>query len=79
MIRDPRVAFDMLFGSGGTRDDRAARRRLQGSILDWITGRLAQLRGELKPSDRQRLDQYLEDIREVERPHPRYRGSERHR
>ena len=26
MIRDPRVAFDMLFGSGNTAEDRAARR-----------------------------------------------------
>ena len=67
MIRDPRVAFDMLFGPGGSRAERAARRRSQGSILDWITGRLARLKGELKPSDRQRLDRYLDDIREVER------------
>ena len=67
MIRDPRVAFDMLFGAGGSREERAARRRSQGSILDWITGRLARLKGELKPSDRQRLDRYLDDIREVER------------
>ena len=67
MIRDPRVAFDLLFGAGGTPAERAARRRSQGSILDWITGRAVELKRELKPSDRQRVDQYLEDIREVER------------
>ncbi len=67
MIRDPRVAFDMLFGAGGTPQERAARRRTQGSILDWITGRVAELKRELKASDRQRLDQYIENIREVER------------
>ncbi|MGH7481056.1 MAG: DUF1552 domain-containing protein, partial [Longimicrobiales bacterium] len=67
MIRDPRVAFDMLFGAGGTAQERAARRRTQGSILDWITGRVAELKRELKPSDRQRMDQYLENIREIER------------
>ncbi|HUH14155.1 MAG TPA: DUF1552 domain-containing protein [Longimicrobiales bacterium] len=67
MIRDPRVAFDMLFGAGGTPEERAARRRTQGSILDWITGRVAELKRELKPSDRHRMDQYLENIREIER------------
>ncbi|MSR35354.1 MAG: DUF1552 domain-containing protein [Gemmatimonadetes bacterium] len=67
MIRDPRVAFDMLFGAGGTTAERAARRQSQGSILDWITGRVAELKRELKPSDRVRMDQYLENIREIER------------
>jgi hypothetical protein len=67
MIRDPRVAFDMLFGAGGTPAERAARRQTQGSILDYITGRVAQLKRELKPSDRQRMEQYLENIREIER------------
>ncbi len=67
MIRDPRVAFDMLFGAGGTPAERAARRESQGSILDWITGRIAQLDQQLKPSDRERMEQYLENIREVER------------
>ena len=67
MIRDPRVAFDMLFGAGGTPEERALRRGTQGSILDWITGRVAELKRELKLSDRQRLDQYMENIREIER------------
>lgn len=67
MIRDPRVAFDLLFGAGGTSAERAARRRSQGSILDWITGRVAELERELKPSDRNRMEQYLENVREVER------------
>ncbi|MGH7501011.1 MAG: DUF1552 domain-containing protein [Longimicrobiales bacterium] len=67
MIRDPRVAFDMLFGAGGSAAERAARRREQGSILDWITGRVATLKRDLKASDRQRLDQYLDNIREIER------------
>jgi Protein of unknown function (DUF1552) len=67
MIRDPRVAFDMLFGAGGSPEERALRRGTQGSILDWITGRVAELKRELKLSDRQRLDQYMENIREIER------------
>jgi len=67
VIRDPRVAFEQLFGAGGTAADRAARRRTNKSILDWITVRVAQLQRELGPADRQRLDQYLENIRELER------------
>ncbi len=67
VIRDPRVAFDMLFGAGGTAAERAARRRTNRSILDWITGRVAELNRELGPTDRQRLERYLENIREIER------------
>ena len=67
MIRDPRVAFDQLFGAGGTPAERAARMKTTGSILDWITGRVAELRRDLSPSDRQRMDQYLENVREIER------------
>ena len=67
VIRDPRVAFDQLFGAGGTADERAARRRTDRSILDWITGRVAQLQRQLGPTDRERLERYLENIREIER------------
>jgi hypothetical protein len=67
MIRDPRVAFDQLFGAGGTAQERAARRRTTGSILDWITGRVAELRRELNASDARRMEQYLENVREIER------------
>ena len=67
MIRDPRVAFDQLFGAGGSAEQRAARRRSSSSILDWITQDVAQLKRGLRPSDRRRMDQYLENIREIER------------
>lgn len=67
MIRDPRVAFDQLFGAGGTPEQRAARRRSNRSVLDFITGRVAQLKRDLGPADRQRIDRYLENIREIER------------
>src|ERR1043166_2205364 len=67
MIRDPRVAFDQLFGAGGTSAERSARMRATGSILDWITGRVAELKRELSAADRARMDQYLENIREIER------------
>ncbi len=67
MIRDPRVAFDQLFGAGGTSEERAARRRTSRSILDWITGEVAQLKRALGPADRERMERYLENIGEIER------------
>ena len=67
MIRDPRVAFDQLFGAGGTAEQRAARRRTSRSILDWITGEVAQLKRALGPTDRVRMERYLDNIREIER------------
>ncbi|MEE8146817.1 MAG: DUF1552 domain-containing protein, partial [Longimicrobiales bacterium] len=67
MIRDPRVAFDLIFGAGGTAEGRAARRRTNSSILDWIVDELAYLKRELGPNDQERLERYLEDVRELER------------
>jgi Protein of unknown function (DUF1552) len=67
MVRDPRAAFDMLFGVGATPEQRAAHRRTNRSILDWVGAEVARLRRELGPTDRGRLNEYLEDIREIER------------
>jgi len=67
VIRDPRVAFEQLFGAGGTAEERAMRRRTSASILDWVSGRVAQLQRELGPNDRDRLDRYLQNVRELER------------
>ncbi|MEO2158552.1 MAG: DUF1552 domain-containing protein, partial [bacterium] len=67
MIRDPRIAFDQLFGAGGSTEQRAARRRSSASILDWIVGDIGRLKTGLRPSDRLRIDRYLENIREIER------------
>jgi hypothetical protein len=67
MIRDPRVAFDLLFGAGGTAKDRASRRENRRSILDWIQGEVASVREDLGSSDRVRLDRYLDNVREIER------------
>jgi Protein of unknown function (DUF1552) len=67
MVRDPRAAFDQLFGMGATPEQRAAHRKTNRSILDWIAGEVSRLRADLGPGDRARLTQYLEDIREIER------------
>jgi len=57
----------VLFGAGSNNSDRAVRRKANQSILDWIVGDLAGLKRELGPTDRQRVDKYLSDIRELER------------
>jgi hypothetical protein len=67
MIRDPRVAFEQIFGVGGTAAERAARRQLDKSILDWFMDEVAGLKRRVGPGDRERLDRYLDEIREIER------------
>ena len=67
MIRDPRMAFDQLFGAGGSEEARAARRKATASVLDYVTGQVADLSRKLDPSDRQRMERYLTDVREIER------------
>ena len=67
VIRDPRVAFEQLFGAGGTAEERAMRRATNRSILDWVSGRISQLQRQLGPADRQRMERYLQNIRELER------------
>jgi hypothetical protein len=67
VIRDPRVAFDMLFGAGGTEAERAHRRQQNRSILDWVTRQVAEIQNLMGPVDRMRLEQYLDNVRELER------------
>jgi len=67
MIRDPRAVFDQLFGVGATPEARARRRQRDRSILDWVVDSVGQLKGTLGPADRARLNDYLEDVREIER------------
>ena len=67
VIRDPRVAFEKLFGVGGTSSERADRRRTRRSILDFVSGQMSSLSRGLDADDRHRMDRYLTDIREVER------------
>jgi hypothetical protein len=67
MVRDPRAAFDQLFGVGATAAERAANRRTDRSILDWVAGEVARLTRDLGAADRTRLNAYLNDIREIER------------
>jgi hypothetical protein len=60
MIRDPRVAFNQLFHLVGADTGDL-------SILDWVVTSAARLRQRLGAPDRVRLDDYLDNVREIER------------
>jgi hypothetical protein len=63
----PRIVFETLFGeAGGTADRRAALRK-RASLLDAVTDEFVRLQQTLGPSDRNRVSQYLEAVRDVER------------
>jgi hypothetical protein len=64
---NPQIVFERLFGDGSTPEERAARRAQDRSILDAVMNRLGRLRNDIGASDRVRLDNYLQDIREIER------------
>src|SRR5262245_25506327 len=67
MERDPRVAFERLFGDGATAVERLRRRQNDRSILDEISEKVDRLNKGLAPHDRARLNDYLDDVREIER------------
>jgi hypothetical protein len=64
---NPMVVFEHLFGDGSTPEERIARRQASGSVLDAVTVKIAKLQKHLPASDRNRLNEYLEAIREMER------------
>jgi hypothetical protein len=67
MELNPQVVFERLFGSGATPEVRAARMKQSRSILDSVNGELASLKKDLGPSDIQTINQYTQEIREIER------------
>ncbi len=64
---NPRKVFAQLFGEGDTPEEREAIARQTRSILDLISERTTALKRQLGPGDRQRLDGYLDTVREIER------------
>jgi len=63
----PRLVFEKLFGEGGSKADRQAALRKRASLLDFVKEDMASLKRELGPADREKVDHYLEAVREVER------------
>ena len=64
---NPRMAFERMFGDGASPEERRAGRMQTVSVLDSVTHELADFKRDLGPGDRTRLDDYLENIRELER------------
>jgi hypothetical protein len=64
---NPRVAFERLFGRAGSAEQRRARMSEDRSILDSISDDARRLGLTLGSSDRSRVDEYLENVREIER------------
>ena len=63
---NPRFAFERLFGSGDTGEERLARAREDRSILDGLSEEISKLSGKLGGQDRVKLGEYLGAIRDVE-------------
>jgi hypothetical protein len=64
---NPRNVFERMFGQGGSAAERLARIHEDRSILDAITREASSLQLQLGPSDRHTMNQYLENVREIER------------
>jgi hypothetical protein len=64
---DPRAAFERMFGRAGSAADRQVRRNEDRSILDSVLQEARSLRAKVGTPDRARLDNYLENVREIER------------
>lgn len=66
---NPRLLFERLFGSGkhGERTESLARRQAQQrSILDFVLDDARALQKQLTARDKQKLDEYMVSIREIE-------------
>ena len=66
---DPRAVFESLFGTSGSTDPEARLARMQRdrSILDSVGDALNDLEVVIGTTDRAKLDEYLEAMRDIER------------
>ncbi|MCZ6786776.1 MAG: DUF1552 domain-containing protein, partial [Planctomycetota bacterium] len=67
---NPRLAFERLFMIGSFAEsaaERMQRLKEQKSILDMVQADAHRLRGKLGRTDRQKMDEYFEAVREIER------------
>ena len=67
MENNPQVVFEKLFGDGSNNADRQARKQQSRSLLDSVMDQVASLQKDLPASDRTKLGEYLDDVREIER------------
>jgi Protein of unknown function (DUF1552) len=64
---NPRVVFDRMFGDGATPEQRLKRIESQRSILDAVNDQIRRLQGGLGSTDRNRVVEYMDTVREIER------------
>jgi hypothetical protein len=66
---NPRTVFETLFGDSGSTDKKAREKRLvqHKSILDSVTEKLTSLKQELGPGDQDKVNEYTDAVRDVER------------
>ncbi len=63
---NPRVTFERMFGRAGSSTQRLARMKTDRSILDSVKNDVKDLENGLGPRDRVRLNDYLDNVREIE-------------
>jgi hypothetical protein len=63
---NPRVTFERMFGRAGSSTQRLARMKTDRSILDSVKNDVKDLESGLGPRDRVRLNDYLDNVREIE-------------
>jgi hypothetical protein len=64
---NPRMAFERMFGDGSSPAERRLGRLQTASVLDSVTHEIPAFKRDLGPGDQARLDDYLENVREIER------------
>jgi len=67
MENNPQIVFERLFGDGSTDAQRQERRQQSRSLLDSILHEVPSLQKDLPAGDKRRLNDYLEEVREIER------------
>jgi hypothetical protein len=64
---NPRVVFERLFGDGSSAAERLVHKQEDRSILDSVTQETSHLKTGLGTRDKVRVDEYLDNVREIER------------
>lgn len=67
---NPKLVFDRLFAGGSAGESSLARSRsgfYRSSILDYVSEDANRLRVRLGTTDRRKLDEYMDSVREIER------------
>ncbi|MCA9683307.1 MAG: DUF1552 domain-containing protein, partial [Myxococcales bacterium] len=68
-LTSPQVAFDLMFGGydpQATAEENARRRQYRLSVLDYVENDTLALQSKLGNSDRIKLEQYLDGVRDLE-------------